>query len=399
MRRRWILLWIGAAIGVLAVAAPIALAPRGGGSTPVPAAAAIEDAEHERTIGAMRQPQNRLGRERPVIAILALNEATEITDLMVPYGVLRRADVADVSVVAEQAVPVRLFPIGRGLGPELLRIEPQHTMRAFDERYPEGADYVVVPAMQPRDNKAVIDWIVAQHGKGAKVLSICNGAITVAAAGLLDGRRATAHWNAIRELQTTHPRMQWVKDRRYVVDDGIITSTGISASMPVAVALVEAIAGQPKAEPLAQELGIASWDARHRSAAFQLGAEHKKTFVRNWLSLWRHETVGVPVSEGVDEIALGLTADIYSRTALSTAVTVGSGGAVRSKHGLMIRPTTSSQAAAVDRMLPPPLADAPALTMERELVKIAARFDRPTADIVALVMEYPWRAKGESLTQ
>ena len=53
----------------------------------------------------------------------------------------------------------------------------------------------------------------------------------------------------------------------------------------------------------------------------------------------------------------------------------------------------------VDRMLPPPLADAPALTMERELVKIASHFDRPTADIVALVMEYPWTVKGEPVTR
>ena len=122
--------------------------------------------------------------------------------------------------------------------------------------------------------------------------------------------------------------------------------------------------------------------------------------MRNWLSLWRHETVGVPVREGVDEIALGLTADIYSRTALSTAVTVGSSGeAIRSKHGLMVRPATWSSAAVVDRMLPPPLADAPALTMERELVKIASHFDRPTADIVALVMEYPWTVKGEPVTR
>jgi putative intracellular protease/amidase len=392
MRKRWVFLGLGTVVGLLAVATPIVLAPRGA-PTPAPPAAAIDDAEHARTIEAMRQ-KLRPGRERPVIAALALNEATEITDLLVPYGVLSRAKVADVTVVAEHAAPIRLFPISLGLGPELLKIEPQSTLRAFDERYPDGADYVVVPAMQPRDNKVVMDWIVAQHRKGAMIVSVCNGSITLAAAGLLDGRRATAHWSAISDLQKAHPTMQWVKDRRYVVDNGFITSTGISASMPVAVALVEAIAGRAKATELAHELGLAGWDARHRSAAFQLGVEHKRTFVRNWLSLWRHETVGLPVGEGADEIALALTADAYSRTALSTVVTVGgSGGAVRSKHGLMIRPAASSRGVTVDRMLPPPRPDAPALTMERELAEIALRFDRPTADIVALVMEYPWAAE------
>jgi transcriptional regulator GlxA family with amidase domain len=73
------------------------------------------------------------------------------------------------------------------------RFEPQSTTRAFDERYSEGADYVVVPAMQPRNNQFIMDWIMAQHRKGAKIMSICNGSLTVAAAGLLnaDGQRRT----------------------------------------------------------------------------------------------------------------------------------------------------------------------------------------------------------------
>jgi putative intracellular protease/amidase len=392
MRKRWIALGVGTIVGLLAVAAMVLLAP-GGAPAPAPVAAPIDDAEHAQTIEAMRQPLQH-GRKRPVIAFVALNEATEITDLLVPYGVISRADVADVAVVAERAGPISLFPFGVGKGPELLRIEPQATMRAFDERHPDGADYVVVPAMWPRNDKAVMDWIVAQHRKGAKIVSVCNGSITLAAAGLLDGRRATGHWSAIGDLQKAHPTMQWVKDRRYVVDRGVTTATGISASMPVAVALVEAIGGRSKAEQLARELGLASWDARHRSAAFQLGFEHRRTFVRNWLSLWRHATLALPVGDEVDEIALALTADAYSRTALSTVVTFsGSGAAIRSRHGLVIWPIASSRDVAATRLLPPPRPDAPALTMERELAEIALRFDRPTADIVALAMEYPWSAE------
>lgn len=396
MRKRLIFVSLGSVIALAAVAAPIALAP---GHRPArsPAAAPIANSEQARTIEAMRPPK----RERPVIAILALNEATEVTDFLVPYGVLRRADVADVTVVAERAAPVPLHPFSRlGRGPELLRIKPQSTMRAFDERYPDGADYVVVPAMEPRNNLAVMGWIAAQYRKGAKIVSVCAGSLTLAAAGLLDGRRATTHWAYVRELQEDYPTMQWIQDRRYVADNGIVTSTGITASLPVAVALVEAIAGRPKAERLAQALGLADWDPRHRSSAFQLTWEHRKAFLRNWLSFWRWETLGVPVGEGVDEIALAFTVDAYSRTALSTVVTVGSSGeAVRSRHGLMIYPNTSRQAAAVDRMLPAPRSDAPALTIDRELAQIASRFGRPTADIVALVVEYPWPAAAAPMTR
>jgi hypothetical protein len=89
---------------------------------------------------------------------------------------------------------------------------------------------------------------------------------------------------------------------------------------------VEAIAGRLKAEQLARSLEVTNWDARHRSSAFQLTWEHQKTFLRNSLSFWRHETIGVPVSEGVDEIVLALTADAYSRAALSVVTTVQTSG-------------------------------------------------------------------------
>lgn len=355
------------------------------------AAEAIDPAEHARTIEELRPPK----RERPVIAILALNAATEVTDVLVPYGVLKRANIAEVTVVAELATPVPLHPFSAlGQGRELLRIEPQSTTRAFDERHPEGADYVVVPALMPRNDQLVTDWIVTQRRKGAKIVSVCAGALTLAAAGLLDGRRATTHWAYIRDLQKAHPTMKWVRDRRYVTDHGISTSTGITATVPAMVALVEAIAGRPRAERLARDLGVDNWDARHPSAAFQLTWAHQRTFLRNWLSFWRHETIGVPVSEGVDEIALALTVDAYSRTASSTVITVGRGSeVVHSRHGLALRPKAHNEADEVDRMLPPPRADAPAATLDRELAQIASRFDRPTAEIVALAMEYPWPAR------
>lgn len=393
MRKSWFFISIG---GVPLIAGLFVLAP-GSRPAPSPTATAIDIAEHARTIEAMRPSK----RERPVIAILTLNEATEVTDFLVPYGVLRRADVADIIVVAERVAPVPLHPFSAlGRGPALLSVEPQSTTRAFDERYPEGADYVVVPALEPRDNRFVLDWLAAQHRKGATIFSVCVGSVTLAAAGLLDGRQATTHWAYIRDLRKAHPTMQWVPDRRYVVDNRISTSTGITSSIPATVALVEAIAGRPKAEQLARDLGVANWDARHRSAEFDLTWEHQKTFLRNWVSFWRRETIGVPLNEGVDEIALGLTVDAYSRTALSTVVTVANRGEpVRSRHGLMIRPNTSAQVAAVDHMLPPPGSDTPALTIDRELAQIAARFGRPTADIVALAIEYPWSAQDAPMTR
>jgi len=97
------------------------------------------------------------------------------------------------------------------------------------------------------------------------------------------------------------------------------------------------------------------------------------------------------VVAGVDEIALGLVVDAYGRTQLSTPVTISlNRDAITSRHGLLIRASGSTETTDVTYMLPRLSADAPAQTLERELPRIEVRYDRPTAAIVALVMEYQW---------
>jgi putative intracellular protease/amidase len=336
------------------------------------------DCEHQQAIEALKPPK----RQRPAIAILALNEGTEVSDFLSAYGVLAESGVADVTVVADRIDPIRLYPS--------ISVETQATTAQFDASYREGADYVVVPAMEPSNDPAIIAWIKAQHGKGAKIVSICNGSATLAAAGLLDERRATGHWYYIKQLQAKHPTMEWVRDRRYVVDRGVATSTGITASIPLMMALAEAIGGRGEAEKLSMRLGVANWDARHSTSAFRLTFEHQKTFVRNKLTFWRHEAIGIKVDNKVDEIALGLMVDAHSRTELTKVITVGgAGGFVQSRRGLRLRPDAPAAAAGAGTVLEPQ-SDQPARTLDRELARIASRYDGPTAALVALVMEYPW---------
>jgi putative intracellular protease/amidase len=382
MRKRVLALGLGGALLAIAGAVPFLLAEgEGPASAPTRAPPAISADEHARTLDALKPPK----RGRPAIAIVTLNESTEVADFLVAYGMLHRADVADVTVVSPEPGRVRLYP---SLD---LRVEAQATMRDFEERHPDGADYVVVPAMEPRDDARVTGWIKDQHAKGAKIVSICNGALTLAASGLLDGRRATGHWSEIEGLRERHPTLQWVADRRYVVDNGVLTSTGVSASVPVTLTLIEAIGGREPAERVAKVVGVGEWDARHATRAFELTREHKKTFLRNTMTIWRHETLGLPVERDVDEIALGLTVDAYSRTEMTRLMTVGPGEeGVRSRHGLVVYPDAPAAAATVDAMLPAPPADAVARTLDRELARMANRYDRPTAAFVALTLEYPW---------
>jgi transcriptional regulator GlxA family with amidase domain len=96
----------------------------------------------------------------------------------------------------------------------------------------------------------VIGWIRHAAGQAERVTSVCTGALLLAEAGLLQGRRATTHWAALDELAGLGRGVQVVADRR-VVDDGVITSAGVSAGMDMAFYLVEALCGREVADETA----------------------------------------------------------------------------------------------------------------------------------------------------
>ena len=352
------------ASGLLALALP---APERTAPVPVP----IDATEHARDVAALA-PR----RTPPLVAVLGQNDGTETTDFLVPYGVLRESGAAEVVAVATRPGPLALHPA--------LTVQPQATTAELDARHPDGADYVVVPAMHRADDGDVLAWVRAQAAKGATIVGVCDGALVLAEAGLLDGRRATAHWYSRDALQRRHPSLVWVPDRRWVVDRGIVTTTGVTASVPVSLALVEAIAGRPAAAALAARLGATRWDAAHASDAFQLDRGHVRTAAGNWLAFWSHETLAIPVADGVDEIALALAADAWSRTYRSRATAVAP-GPVTTRRGLTLVPDAAGGTA-----LPAPPADRPTRALDLALAGIADRYGEATAAFVALQLEYGW---------
>lgn len=334
--------------------------------------------ETDATVASLKPPK----RQRPLIAIIGINDATETTDYLMPYGILKRADVADVVALATQPGPVTLYPA--------LRVEPQATTAEFDAQHPDGADYVIVPAMSRDDDPAALNWITSQAAKGAIVIGVCAGAKVVGEAGLLDGRQATTHWYYLEELREENPRMQYVADRRLVVDDGVATTTGISASMPMSLTLIEAIAGRDKAQAVAEDLGLADWDARHDSRAFQLTRQFALTAIGNTLAFWNREKLGLELAPGVDEVSLALVADAWSRTYRSRAVTfAGDAGAVETRNGLRVLPDEVAAGWPEGQTLPE-IAERPALALDEALRAIAARYGTRTAEFVATQLEYPW---------
>lgn len=338
-----------------------------------PAAAARQEQEF---VSAMRPA--RPGR--PVVAIVALNESTETTDLLLPHAVLTRADVADVTVVAPRPGTVRLYPA--------LQVEAEMDFAAFDRAHPSGADYVIVPAMEPADDEAVAQWLRGQSSRGAKVIGVCVGALVVANAGLLDGRRYVSHWYVRDDIAKQHPGASFVPHRRYVADRGVATTTGITASVPTMLALVEALGGEERARAVADELGVKAWTPAHDSNRFGLTGARRWGYVADKAAFWRREKRVVEVADGSDDIALAFAVDGWSRTGLVSTQAVSARSPVRLRSGLAL-----STRPAVDEAQRVPLAPGlkPVQQLDRTLCDIESHLGPQRRDRVEQELEYPSR--------
>ncbi|MFJ7190100.1 helix-turn-helix domain-containing protein [Streptomyces bacillaris] len=122
-----------------------------------------------------------------------------------------------------------------------------------------GAHTVIVPGWADIDRAPpaeLVDAVRAAHEAGARVASLCTGAFVLAAAGLLDGRRATTHWAHTRVLAERRPRVTVDPDVLYVDDDGVLTSAGKAAAMDLCLHLVRLDHGSAVANTLARRLVV-----------------------------------------------------------------------------------------------------------------------------------------------
>lgn len=108
-------------------------------------------------------------------------------------------------------------------------------------------------AMRCADSLA---WLRARAAAVCRVASVCSGAFLLAAAGLLDGRRAATHWRRAADLQRLFPRVRVEPERMHVRDGNVWTSAGISAGIDLALALIADDLGEALARRVAQEMVV-----------------------------------------------------------------------------------------------------------------------------------------------
>jgi transcriptional regulator GlxA family with amidase domain len=123
----------------------------------------------------------------------------------------------------------------------------------------DWADTVIVPAYPSRTalehvNEALVEAVRAAHARGARIVSLCTGAFVLAAAGLLDGRRATTHWMYADLLASLYPRVRVDPGVLYVDEGDVLTSAGLAAGLDLCLHLVRLDFGPDVANQLARRL-------------------------------------------------------------------------------------------------------------------------------------------------
>lgn len=119
------------------------------------------------------------------------------------------------------------------------------------------ADTVIVPAVRdatvepPPD---LVEAVQAAHANGARVASLCSGAFVLAAAGLLDGRRATTHWVYGEEFRTRFPAVDFDPAVLYIDHGDVLTSAGTTAGIDLCLAMIATDHGADVANTLARRL-------------------------------------------------------------------------------------------------------------------------------------------------
>ena len=316
---------------------------------------------------------------KPLVVILADADGTVATDLFAPYAILAESGAVEVKVVAATADPVRLTP-------GMAWVKPQMTLAQLARERPDGPDVIIVPALEVEDDPARSAWLRAQVRDGARIMSICNGAKVLAAAGLLDGRQATIHWYSQGKVAKRHPEVDWRRDVRWVIDGPVTTTAGISASEPATLDLLRRLAGEAVMRETARRLRLPLPDQAHNGRDYHLTLRGMGTVVANKVAFWRHEAVALPLATGFDELAFGTALDAWSRTYRSKAWAVGAPSVV-SRHGLVIH-RAGTLPERFDRSVALPGPD----VMQGTFAQVRSAYGEPTARFVALQFEHPWGA-------
>ncbi|MFD4705391.1 DJ-1/PfpI family protein [Gottfriedia sp. NPDC058432] len=273
---------------------------------------------------------------KPTVAVVMADSSipTEDFDFLIPYTLFSMTDAYNVYAVAPEK---NIKSLSGGLD-----VIPHYSYKELDNLLNKSPDIIVVPYMKMTDEKKykpTREWIQKHsNSKTTTFLSICGGSENLADAGLLKGKSATSHWQALPLLIKKYTETQWKEDVRFVHDGNTLTTAGQSAGIDGVLHLISQKLGEPVAAKIAKEINYPTYHfvQNPKVEPFKMNLEFT-TYLLNLGFNWDKNQNGVLLYKDMDEIALSSIFDSYGDTGTTQILTVSSSDApINTKHHLNI---------------------------------------------------------------
>ncbi|WYP28352.1 DJ-1/PfpI family protein [Alkalihalobacillus sp. FSL W8-0930] len=189
---------------------------------------------------------------QPQTVLIFLFNEVEVLDFAGPFEVLSLAQknnqpFFNVKTISETGEAVRAR--------NGLTVQPDYSFETWEG----DPDLVIIPGgYGAREieihNQQVLTWIKEMNERTNILASVCTGALLLAEAGLLTGKRATTHWASLDRFETDFPDVSVWRDVKFVDEGKIVTSAGISAGINMAFHLVKKLVGVESARETAKRM-------------------------------------------------------------------------------------------------------------------------------------------------
>ena len=245
-----------------------------------------------------KSPRSQLSAAR-VVEVLTY-PAVQLLDVTGPIQVFASAN--DFVTGAGGACPYLLRVVARGekrvrasAGLELATAPLTPIGEPLDTLLVAGGEGAEAAAEDPE----LVDWVRERAKRARRTASVCTGAFLLAAAGVLDGRRAATHWMYCAKLADRFPAVRVESDPIFVCDGAVWTSAGVTAGIDLALALVEEDLGRSMALAVARYLVVflkrPGGQAQFSAALALQTAEDKFGALHDWINGHLAEDLSLPV--------------------------------------------------------------------------------------------------------
>jgi transcriptional regulator GlxA family with amidase domain len=189
------------------------------------------------------------------VAVL-LSDGAQVIDFAGPWEVFQDVHVPGRGATMDELMPFELFTVSSSTRPITasggLRVIPDYSYG-----HAPKASVILVPAQDqgdPGHRKATTEWLIAASKEADVTMSVCTGAFVLGRAGMLDGLAATTHVQALDQFAAEFPKASLIRGVRFVENEKISSSAGLSAGIDLALRVVERYWGRDIASLTASNL-------------------------------------------------------------------------------------------------------------------------------------------------